>query len=60
LLTKFNSRQAIQKYIKANNKLGNVSDAAFKSHVNRAIASGVEKSDFSQPKGTFAPPCYAS
>jgi histone H1/5 len=60
LLTKFYSRQAIQKYIKANNKLGNVSDAAFKSHVNRAIASGVEKSDFSQPKGTFAPPCYAS
>jgi histone H1/5 len=58
-LTNFNSRQAIQKYIKANNKVGNVSDAAFKSHVNRAIASGVEKGDFSQPKGMFAPSCYA-
>jgi hypothetical protein len=47
------SRQAIQKYIKANNKLGNVSDTAFKGHVNRAIASGEEKGDFSRPKGTL-------
>lgn len=48
-----NSRQAIQKYIKANNNLGEVSDAMFKSHVNRAIASG-EKSDvFLRPKGEF-------
>jgi len=50
------SRQAIQKYIKANNKVGNVSDTAFKGHVNRAIASGEEKGDFSRPKGMSAPP----
>jgi hypothetical protein len=47
------SRQAIQKYIKANNKIGNVSDTAFKGHVNRAITSGEEKGDFSRPKGTY-------
>jgi hypothetical protein len=47
------SRQAIQKYIKANNSLGNVSDVTFKGHVNRAITSGEEKGDFSRPKGMF-------
>src|SRR5690349_21609337 len=45
------SRQAIQKYIKANNKVGNLSDTAYKGHVNRAIAHGVEKGIFLQPKG---------
>lgn len=45
------SRQAIQKYIKANNKVDNLSDAAFKNHVNRAITSGEEKGDFLRPKG---------
>lgn len=50
-LIKPHSRQAIQKYIKANNKVDNLTDAAFKGHVNRAIASGEEKGDFSRPKG---------
>ncbi|KAF2641226.1 hypothetical protein P280DRAFT_468878 [Massarina eburnea CBS 473.64] len=45
------SRQAIQKYIKANNDLGSISDAMFKSLVNRAIVSGEEKGAFSRPKG---------
>jgi histone H1/5 len=45
------SRQAIQKYIKANNKVDNLSDTAYKGHVNRAIAHGVEKGIFLQPKG---------
>jgi histone H1/5 len=31
-----------------------MTDAAFKSHVNRAIASGEEKGEFSRPKGMFA------
>jgi histone H1/5 len=47
------SRQAIQKYIKANNTLGDVTDAMFKSHVNRAIASGEKNGDFTRPKGEF-------
>ncbi|KAF1830556.1 hypothetical protein BDW02DRAFT_572908 [Decorospora gaudefroyi] len=49
------SRQAIQKYIQANNKVGNLSDSAFRGHVNRAIASGEEKGDFARPKGTSGP-----
>lgn len=49
------SRQAIQKYIKANNSLGDVSDAMFKSHVNRAIVSGEKAGDFTRPKGMFRP-----
>jgi len=49
------SRQAIQKYIRANNKVENVTDAAFRSHVNRAITSGEEKGDFARPKGTSGP-----
>jgi hypothetical protein len=53
LLTFPCSRQAIQKYILANNKLGNLSDTAFRSHVNRAIASGEEKGDFARPKGEY-------
>ncbi|KAF2791365.1 hypothetical protein K505DRAFT_363895 [Melanomma pulvis-pyrius CBS 109.77] len=45
------SRQAIQKYIKANNTLGDVTDVMFKSHVNRAIVSGEKAGDFTRPKG---------
>ena len=45
------SRQAIQKYIQANNKVGNLSETAFRNHVNRAITSGKDKGDFAQPKG---------
>ena len=45
------SRQAIQKYIRANNNLGDITDNAFKGHVNRAITAGEEKGDFTRPKG---------
>jgi histone H1/5 len=45
------SRQAIQKYIKANNQLGDVSDNMFKSHVNRSIQKGEKDGDFTRPKG---------
>ncbi|KAF1946624.1 hypothetical protein EJ02DRAFT_450356 [Clathrospora elynae] len=49
------SRQAIQKYIQANNTLGSLSETAFRNHVNRAITSGEEKGDFARPKGTSGP-----
>lgn len=47
-----NSRQAIKKYVKANNKgLTITSDASFDGMFNKAIKNGVEKGDFTQPKG---------
>ncbi|KAF4305248.1 Histone H1/H5 [Botryosphaeria dothidea] len=49
------SRQAIKKYVKANNKIGDITDAQFNSHVNRAIQQGVEKGHFDQPKGASGP-----
>lgn len=52
------SRQAIQKYIKANNTIGNVTDVTYKGHVNRAIVKGEETGIFLRPKGahhTFPP-----
>lgn len=60
MLTVLDSRQAIQKYIKANNTLGSITDAQFRSHVNRAIASGEEKGVFSRPKGRSLPNAHAS
>jgi hypothetical protein len=45
------SRQAIQKYIKANNSVDNVTETAYKGHVNRAIVKGEETGIFSRPKG---------
>lgn len=48
------SRQAIQKYIMANNKVGNLSETQFRQHVNRAIASGKEKGELAQPKGVYS------
>lgn len=51
VLTRLHSRQAIKKYVKANNKIGDITDAQFNSHVNRAIQQGVEKGHFDQPKG---------
>ncbi|RMX79739.1 hypothetical protein D0867_16448 [Hortaea werneckii] len=44
------SRQAIKKYVHANNKLDGISDKAFTTQLNRAIASGSEKGVFSRPK----------
>ena len=46
------SRQAIKKYVKANNKVKYTSEAQFDSMFNRALKAGVEKGDFAQPKGT--------
>jgi len=44
------SRQSLKKYILANNKI-TLSEAAFNSQFNKAIKSGVEKGEFTQPKG---------
>jgi histone H1/5 len=52
---KGSSRQAIKKYIKANNNLGATSDAAFNSHINRALAAGEEQNVFERPKGPSGP-----
>jgi len=46
-----NSRQAIKKYVKANNKITITSEAQFDSMFNKALKSGVDKGDFTQPKG---------
>lgn len=50
----FHSRQAIKKYIQANNKLAGTTDAAFTSHMSRALASGKQSGVFEQPKGMYA------
>jgi hypothetical protein len=47
-----NSRQALKKYVLANNSLGNVNDATFTSLFNRALAKGSESGVFARPKGT--------
>ncbi|KAK5250631.1 hypothetical protein LTR16_005921, partial [Cryomyces antarcticus] len=50
------SRQAIKKYIQANNQLPpGISDAQFSSALNRAIKAGAEKGVFDQPKGASGP-----
>jgi hypothetical protein len=49
------SRQAIKKYIQANNNLGGTTDAMFSSHLSRAIAAGEKSGDFSRPKGQSSP-----
>jgi hypothetical protein len=46
------SRQALKKYVHANNVLGNVNDATFTSLFNRALAKGSESGVFARPKGT--------
>ena len=46
------SRQAIKKYVKANNKLGSVTDAAFNTHISKALHTGEENGVFDRPKGT--------
>jgi len=52
---KGSSRQAIKKYIKANNNLGATTEAAFNSHINRALATGDETGVFERPKGPSGP-----
>lgn len=50
------SRQAIKKYVIANNKLAIASQGAFDAQFNKAIKSGVDKGEFTQPKGkSYAP-----
>lgn len=48
----FYSRQAIKKYIQANNTTNAASSNVFDSQFNRALKNGVDKGEFSQPKGT--------
>lgn len=50
------SRPTIKKYIQANNKSTAATQAVFNSQFNKALRTGVEKGDFTQPKGTVYPP----
>lgn len=45
------SRQSIKKYVQANNKIATASSNAFDVQFNKAIKVGVEKGEFTQPKG---------
>ena len=45
------SRQALKKYIQANNKTSAATPAVFDNQFNKALRTGVEKGDFTQPKG---------
>jgi len=56
----YNSRQAIKKYVKANNKITITSEAQFDSMFNKALKSGVDKGDFTQPKGMLNSVPYLS
>ncbi|PYI14583.1 hypothetical protein BO99DRAFT_394457 [Aspergillus violaceofuscus CBS 115571] len=49
------SRQSVKKYVLANNKIAPASQAAFDSQFNKAIKAGVEKGEFTQPKGPSGP-----
>ncbi|KAI4132520.1 MAG: hypothetical protein LQ347_002541 [Umbilicaria vellea] len=49
------SRQAIKKYILANNKTAAATPTVFDTQFNKALRTGVEKGDFTQPKGTSGP-----
>ena len=51
LLTQRYSRQALKKFI-GNNWEGLANDKSFDQQFNRALRTGVEKADFTQPKGT--------
>lgn len=49
------SRQSIKKYVKSNNNLSYASPAVFDSQFNKAIKAGVDRGDFTQPKGPSGP-----
>ncbi|KAE8348460.1 linker histone H1 and H5 family-domain-containing protein [Aspergillus coremiiformis] len=49
------SRQSIKKYVLANNKIAPASNNSFDSQFNKAIKAGVEKGEFTQPKGPSGP-----
>jgi hypothetical protein len=46
------SRVALKKYVKANNSI-NATDKMFDVLFNKALKTGVEKGEFSQPKGMY-------
>lgn len=48
-----NSRQTLKKYVKANNNIGDISDAVFTTQFNKALMKGSDSGVFSRPKGTF-------
>ncbi|KAK4890754.1 hypothetical protein LTR27_010573 [Elasticomyces elasticus] len=48
------SRQALQKYVQANNNL-NITDARFRALFNAALARGSESGVFARPKGSSGP-----
>ena len=54
-LTAPNSRQSLKKYVQSNNKINIASQSAFDAQFNKAIKTGVEKGDFTQPKGRSLP-----
>lgn len=56
MLTYTYSRQAIKKYVKANNNITVTSEAQFDSLFNRALKGAVDNGDFVQPKGMLLPP----
>ncbi len=45
------SRQALKKYIQANNNINVPSTKTFDSLFNRTLKAGVDSGDFAQPKG---------
>ncbi|EON68960.1 hypothetical protein W97_08218 [Coniosporium apollinis CBS 100218] len=49
------SRQAIKKYIQANNNLGATTDAQFSNHISKALQVGEDAGVFSRPKGPSGP-----
>jgi len=49
------SRQALKKYVQNNNRINIASQSAFDAQFNRAVKSGVEKGEFTQPKGPSGP-----
>ena len=50
-----NSRQAIKKYVQANNNLSGVTDATFTTQFNKALQKGSDTGVFARPKGTIIP-----
>lgn len=53
--TRVSSRQAIKKYVRANNTLGDISDNTFNTRINKAIENGEKSGDFERPKGKSGP-----
>ncbi|KAK1072399.1 hypothetical protein LTR33_010256 [Friedmanniomyces endolithicus] len=49
------SRQALKKYVQANNNLSGVTDAQFSTQFNRALQRGSDAGAFARPKGTSLP-----